>query len=370
MTPRSPLPTSRHPAPRTDAAGAAGDHRGDRTPSRHARAAAAEDARRRRGQRHAACRRSCALPYSVLDALIQHARVEKLVEVRGTSGAGAAGYRYVLTDLGRDRARAVPGHLPLRRSGAGAAGAVQRLRARLHGGAAVSSTASACRTGFEHLVVSTGMLDQLGPAVNSGKSLFLYGAPGNGKTVVAEGIGRALGGEMHVPLRDRRRRPDRSRCSTRSATQPHDGDRRVSTASSSTVGARPPVGAHPPAGRRGRRRADARDARPDVQPDLEVLRGADPDEGQRRRVRRRRLRPPADSAARPAEPLDRAARKPRRLPDAAHRAQVRGPVQRLHRLRDEPEAASRSPTKRSCAASRTRSSRRTRRSTSPAASSS
>src|SRR5512134_3102994 len=44
------------------------------------------------------------LPYSVLDALIQHARVEKLVEVRGASGAGSAGYRYALTDLGRDRA--------------------------------------------------------------------------------------------------------------------------------------------------------------------------------------------------------------------------------------------------------------------------
>ena len=44
------------------------------------------------------------LPYSLLDALIQHARVEKLVEVRGTSGVGSAGYRYILTDLGRDRA--------------------------------------------------------------------------------------------------------------------------------------------------------------------------------------------------------------------------------------------------------------------------
>jgi predicted ATPase with chaperone activity len=43
------------------------------------------------------------------------------------------------------------------------------------------------------------MFDQLGPAVNSGKSLFLYGAPGNGKTVVAEGIGRALGGDIYVP---------------------------------------------------------------------------------------------------------------------------------------------------------------------------
>jgi hypothetical protein len=44
------------------------------------------------------------LPYSVLEALVQHARVEKLVEVRGATGVGTAGYRYVLTDLGRDRA--------------------------------------------------------------------------------------------------------------------------------------------------------------------------------------------------------------------------------------------------------------------------
>jgi hypothetical protein len=53
--------------------------------------------------------------------------------------------------------------------------------------------------GFDQLVVSPEMYDKLGPAVNSGKSLFLYGAPGNGKTVVAEGIGRALGTEMYVP---------------------------------------------------------------------------------------------------------------------------------------------------------------------------
>src|SRR5215207_3139396 len=43
------------------------------------------------------------LPYSILDVLIQHARIEKLVEVRGASGAGNAGYRYALTDLGRAR---------------------------------------------------------------------------------------------------------------------------------------------------------------------------------------------------------------------------------------------------------------------------
>ena len=43
------------------------------------------------------------------------------------------------------------------------------------------------------------MLEQLGPAVNAGKAVFLYGPPGNGKTVIAEGMGRALGGDMYVP---------------------------------------------------------------------------------------------------------------------------------------------------------------------------
>src|SRR5687768_5556643 len=44
------------------------------------------------------------VPYSLLEAMIQHARVEKLIEVRGMSGVGSAGYRYILTDLGRERA--------------------------------------------------------------------------------------------------------------------------------------------------------------------------------------------------------------------------------------------------------------------------
>jgi predicted ATPase with chaperone activity len=54
-------------------------------------------------------------------------------------------------------------------------------------------------TVFDNLIVSQGMYDLLGPAVNSGKALFLYGKPGNGKTVIAEGIGRSLGSDMHVP---------------------------------------------------------------------------------------------------------------------------------------------------------------------------
>jgi hypothetical protein len=53
--------------------------------------------------------------------------------------------------------------------------------------------------GFSHLIISDKVLEQLGPAVNAGKAIFLYGAPGNGKTVIAEGMGRTIGGDMHVP---------------------------------------------------------------------------------------------------------------------------------------------------------------------------
>ena len=119
--------------------------------------------------------------------------------------------------------------------------------------------------------------------------------------------------------------------------------------------ARSPLGPHPPAGRDGRRRADARHARPRVQPAVEVLRGADPAEGERRRVPGRRLRPAADAAAGPAEPLDRAAREPLRLPHAPHRQEIPGAVRRADRVRHQPGSRSRSPTKRSCAGSRTRS---------------
>ena len=138
------------------------------------------------------------LPYSVLDALVQHARVEKLVEVRGASGTGTAAYRYILTDLGRDRAMQ---YLEVNRYVGPAPVALAQyndyVRACMAARPYVDRDTLA--TGFDQLVVNKAMFDQLGPAVNSGKSLFLYGAPGNGKTVVAEGIGRALGTEMYVP---------------------------------------------------------------------------------------------------------------------------------------------------------------------------
>jgi len=139
-----------------------------------------------------------ALPYSVIEPLVEQARIERLIEVRGASGTGTAGYRYMLTDLGRERTQGYfqintyvgPTPVPLdqyvefMRQMRAARGYVDRSR---------------IANGFSNLIVDPDMLEQLGPAVNSGKAVFLYGPPGNGKTVLGEGMSRTLGGDMYVP---------------------------------------------------------------------------------------------------------------------------------------------------------------------------
>jgi hypothetical protein len=138
------------------------------------------------------------LPFVVFEPLIERARAERLIEVRGAIGTTASSYRYGLTDLGRDRCRQYleinqyvgPAPVPLSayvdqmRALAASRGYIDRER---------------LRNGFAHLIISDGILEQLGPAVNANKALFLYGQPGNGKTVLGEGLGRTIGGEMYMP---------------------------------------------------------------------------------------------------------------------------------------------------------------------------
>ena len=138
------------------------------------------------------------LPYTILEPLVERVRAEQLVEVRGATGSGSAGYRYALTDAGRDRARQYfdasqyvgPAPVPLA-TYVGQMHALAATRGYLD--------RERLRQGFSHLVVGDQILEQLGPALNAGKALFLYGPPGNGKTVIAEGLGRTLGGDMYMP---------------------------------------------------------------------------------------------------------------------------------------------------------------------------
>ena len=141
--------------------------------------------------------RTC-LPYGILEPVFERLRAERQVEVRGGAGTGTVMYRYALTDLGRDRASRYldinqyvgPAPVPLTAYVAAMkAFALSRGdidRRRLH-------------QGFSHLVVGDAILERIGPAMNANKAVFLYGPPGNGKTVLGEGMGRALGGNMYVP---------------------------------------------------------------------------------------------------------------------------------------------------------------------------
>src|SRR5262249_28161289 len=52
---------------------------------------------------------------------------------------------------------------------------------------------------FADLLINPTLYEMLGPAINSGRGMFLYGAPGNGKTSIAERITRCFGDEIYIP---------------------------------------------------------------------------------------------------------------------------------------------------------------------------
>ena len=139
------------------------------------------------------------LPFTILEPLIERARAHQLIDVRGATGTGSATYRYNLTDGGRARAQQFleanqyigPAPVPLKAY----VEAMNQLRA-----ARGYVNRERIAQGFENLIVENSIFEQLGPAINAGKAVFLYGPAGNGKTVLAEGMGRTLGGEMHIPF--------------------------------------------------------------------------------------------------------------------------------------------------------------------------
>jgi len=55
------------------------------------------------------------------------------------------------------------------------------------------------RDAFSDIVISDALAQKFGPAISSGKAIFLYGPPGNGKTTIAEIVGKVLPGTVHIP---------------------------------------------------------------------------------------------------------------------------------------------------------------------------
>ena len=141
-----------------------------------------------------------ALPYpGVVDQALEFLKREKLVEVKGAGGFAEAAYQYAIADKGRAMGREAldrsqyAGPAPVTLDAY--TNAIQRQTL-----SDVVIHQRTMRQALSHLVISEECFAQLGPAVNSGRSVFLFGHPGNGKTAIAESIGEMiLGDDMFIP---------------------------------------------------------------------------------------------------------------------------------------------------------------------------
>lgn len=142
-----------------------------------------------------------ALPFpGLVDLLLGTLKKETLVEIKGGAGGlGDGALQYQLTGEGNNRARealdrslyAGPAPVPLEDYN-------EAILKQAIGRPAIFK--QTIRQILSDLVLSDKMLDKVGPAVNSGRSMFLYGPPGNGKTSIARAVGGSvLATPMYIP---------------------------------------------------------------------------------------------------------------------------------------------------------------------------
>ncbi len=134
--------------------------------------------------------------------LVEHALSflvkEEFCQITGATGYNERAYKYTTTGKGSAKAQ----ELLARNQYAGPAPVPLNLyndtmRKQSIGGVAVERTTIG--NAFNDIVINDAMLRRVGPAVNSARSIFLYGPPGNGKTTIAERMARLLGGNILIP---------------------------------------------------------------------------------------------------------------------------------------------------------------------------
>jgi predicted ATPase with chaperone activity len=143
--------------------------------------------------------RRLGLRFPVLEPALADLREARHIEVAAGSMLGPASYTYRILDAGRARAMLFlqqnqyvgVAPVPL-------AQYTEYLRAHQIA-LPRSATRQRVREACSHLVLNDRVIDSLGPAVNAGHSLFVYGPPGNGKTVIAQSIRNLLDGDVAVP---------------------------------------------------------------------------------------------------------------------------------------------------------------------------
>jgi len=134
-----------------------------------------------------------ALPFSgVVDQVMDALKKEKLIEVRSSQmGLGEGAYLYAITGAGIARARealdrsqyAGPAPVPIN---------IYNESVKRQARGRMTVTNRLMRQVLSTMVLSEKTYHTLGPAVNSGTSIFLYGPPGNGKTSIARAIGQMI----------------------------------------------------------------------------------------------------------------------------------------------------------------------------------
>lgn len=136
------------------------------------------------------------LPFILLDPLLRQLKYDQLLVYRGA--APMNDYVYQLTDLGRERARRLMDHCTY--FGSAPVSLMDYVQsAKAQSLEKQHPSHDDLKRAFEDILVSERMLRRLGPAINSGRGLFLYGAAGNGKTTIAERITRAFGQYLWIP---------------------------------------------------------------------------------------------------------------------------------------------------------------------------
>ena len=141
---------------------------------------------------------SMMLTFSVIEGMLAFLKREQLIEVVGSVGIGEQQYQYALTDKGNERAVDAiernqyvgPAPVPFEEyQQVIMEQSVRNLRVN----------PEIVNTALGDLVLTDITRNLVGPAVNSGRSILLYGDPGNGKSSIAKGIGRMLSGAVLIP---------------------------------------------------------------------------------------------------------------------------------------------------------------------------
>ncbi|HEY2842751.1 MAG TPA: AAA family ATPase [Bryobacteraceae bacterium] len=138
--------------------------------------------------------RSIRISLPIVDLVFKHMRQQQLVEIKGMSGND---YQFVLSAAGKQLAS--ERFQVSQYAGACPVGLKEYHAATKAQTARVNVDRRVLRQAFSDLVVSDRMLDQMGPAIISQTSIFVYGPTGNGKTSLAERMLRVYQDAVMIP---------------------------------------------------------------------------------------------------------------------------------------------------------------------------